>query len=69
MKENEANIRFLMESHINAETKIIDQEGIDLSQGFVNVKIHRSMFDGKMSGILSGAGRAKCQLCTATFEE
>ena len=27
------------------------------------------MFDGKMSGILTGAGGAKCQLCTATFAE
>ena len=69
MKESEANVRFLMESYINPETKIIEQEGIDLPQGFVNVKMYRSMFDGKMSGILTGAGGAKCQLCTATFEE
>ena len=27
------------------------------------------MFDGKMSGILTGAGGAKCQLCTATFDQ
>ena len=29
----------------------------------------RSMFDGKMSGILSGAAGAKCQLCTVTFDQ
>lgn len=27
------------------------------------------MFDGKMTGILSGAGGAHCQLCTDTFTE
>ena len=27
------------------------------------------MFDGKMSGILTGAGGAKCQLCTASHKE
>ena len=69
MKESEENVRFLMESYINPETKMIEQEGIVLPQGLMNVKIYRSMFDGKMSGILTGAGGAKCQLCTATFEE
>ena len=27
------------------------------------------MFDGKMAGILSGAGGASCQLCTATHDQ
>ena len=27
------------------------------------------MFDGKMSGILPGAGGEKCPLCTTTFAE
>ena len=27
------------------------------------------MFDGKMGGLLSGAGGAHCQLCTATFKQ
>ena len=27
------------------------------------------MFDGKMAGMLSGAGGAHCQLCTANFNE
>ena len=27
------------------------------------------MFDGKMAGILSGAGGASCQLCMATHKE
>ena len=30
------------------------------------MKISRTKFDGKMSKILSGAGGASCQLCTAT---
>ena len=67
MKENEENVRFLMETFINPETKLIEEDGIDLPQGLVKVKVYRSMFDGKMSGILTGAGGAKCQLCTATF--
>ena len=69
MKESEENVRFLMETFINPETKLIEQDGIDLPQGLVKVKVYRSMFDGKMSGILTGAGGAKCQLCTATFAE
>ena len=35
----------------------------------VQAKIIRSMLDGKMSGILSGAGGAHCQLCTANLRE
>ena len=35
----------------------------------VHVDIVRSMFDGKMSAILSGAGGASCRLCTATHNE
>ena len=69
MKENEENVKYLMESHINPETKIIENEGINLPQGLVKVHVIRSMFDGKMSGILTGAGGAKCQLCTATFDQ
>ncbi|KAI6659522.1 hypothetical protein LOD99_14447 [Oopsacas minuta] len=35
----------------------------------VNVDIIRSMFDGKMAAILSGAGGASCQMCTATHKD
>ena len=69
MKENEANVRYLMDSRINPETSIIEQEGIELEQGIIKFKVLRTMFDGKMSGILTGAGGAKCQLCTATAHE
>ena len=69
MKENEENVRFLMHSYINPETAEIEQNGIELPQGHVKVNIVRSMFDGKMSGILTGAGGARCQLCTASFKE
>ena len=37
--------------------------------GAVNVEIIRSMFDGKMGAILSGAGGASCQMCTATHHD
>ena len=47
---------------INAETSELESMG-------VNISISRSMFDGKMVGILSGGGGAKCHLCTATNEQ
>lgn len=37
--------------------------------GAVNVEIIRSMFDGKMVAILSGAGGASSQICTATHDD
>ena len=55
-KENEESIKFLLESMINDEAATIEQEGLLLHQGSVKVIILRTMFDGKMSGILSGAG-------------
>ena len=36
------------------------------NMGHISVDIIRSMFDGKMSGILSGAAGASFQLYTAT---
>ena len=60
MKEIEENVKYLMDSHINPEMMMIEKEGINLLQGHVRVKIIRSMFDGKMSGILTGAAGAKC---------
>ena len=58
-----------MESMINSEAATIEEEGLLVPQGIVKVMILRTMFDGKMSGILSGAGGAHCQLCTASFAE
>ena len=47
MKESEENVRFLMETFINPETKVIEKDGIGLPQGLVKVKVYRSMFDEK----------------------
>ena len=69
-KENEANIRQLMADIINPDTDKLKNEGFNIPEiGHVSVDITRSMFDGKMSAILSGAGDASCQLCTATHTE
>ena len=69
MKESEQNIRMLMCEFINPDTDRMKLEGITLPEGFVHVKIVRSMIDGKMSGILSGAGGASCQMRTANHED
>ena len=58
-----------METYNNPETNLNEQEGNELPQGQVKVKVLRSKLAGKMSGILSGSGGAKCQLCTATFRD
>ena len=58
-----------MTNFINPEASVIEQEGIQFPEGVVHVKIIRSMLDGKMSGILSGAGGALYQLCTANKQE
>ena len=58
-----------MDTFINPVVSQMQLDGINITQGLVNVKIHRSMFDGKMAGILSGAGGAHCYLCTASFKE
>ncbi|KAI6648997.1 hypothetical protein LOD99_6880 [Oopsacas minuta] len=47
----------------------MEENGILLSQGLVRIKLLRTMFDGKMAGILSGAGGAHCQLCIPTFKQ
>ena len=55
---------------INLEIELMKSEGFSLGDNQkVHVNIVRSMFDGKMSAILSGAGGASCQLCTATHNE
>ena len=57
-----------MENLINPETAKL-QNGISLENGSVKVDIIRSIFDGKMAAILSGAGGASCQMCTATHND
>ena len=54
---------------INAETSELESMGLQFPEGKVNISISRSMFDGKMAGILSGAGGAKCQFSSTTNEE
>ncbi|KAI6650537.1 hypothetical protein LOD99_7588 [Oopsacas minuta] len=68
-KENSGNVRHLMDTYINPYVADMEENGIPLSQGLVRIKLLRTMFDGKMAGILSGAGGAHCQLCTATFKQ
>ena len=69
-KENEANIKQFMTDLVNPDTDLMKTEGFTLENGYqVHVDIVRSMFDGKMAAILSGAGGARCQLCTATHKD
>ena len=68
-KECIENVKFIMTNFINPEASVIEQEGIQFPEGVVHVKIIPSMLDGKMSGILSGACGASCQLCTANKQE
>ena len=69
VKENKENVRHLLENYINPSVSEMQENGIHLAEVIVRVKLIRSMFDGKMAGILSGAGGAHCQLCTATFKQ
>ena len=68
-KESEANIRELMSSLINPVTEEMKNNVLTLLQGKADVEIVRSMFDGKMSAILSGAGGASYQMCTAIHRD
>ena len=66
-KENEENIRNFMTDLINPDTDQMQKEGFSLDDHQkVQIEIVRSMFDGKMAALLSGAGGASCQLCTTT---
>ena len=59
-----------MNDIINLDTDRMKNEGLAIpNMGHISVDIIRSMFDGKMSGILSGATGASCQPCTATKEQ
>ena len=68
-KESIVNVKFIMEKIINPEVTTIEQLGLQFPQGYAHVKIIRSMLDGKMCGILSGAGGVHCQLCTASIKD
>ena len=59
-KECIENVKFIMSNLINPEVAVIEQEGLQFQEGDVQIKIIRSMLDGKMSGILSGTGGAAC---------
>ena len=67
--ENIETVEFLMKEFINPPTIQLEKDGLDLSDGHCYVKVRRTMFDGKMSKILSGAGGASCQLCTITHAQ
>ena len=68
-KENEENVKFILDTIINPEVTLIEKEGIILPNGQIIVEIKRTMYDGKMSAILSGAGGASCHLCTTQFNQ
>ena len=67
--ENDENVLFLMDRIINSETSDIEATGLELTLGNAKVEIVRTQFDSKMAKLLSGAGGAQCQLCTATFSQ
>ncbi|KAI6651416.1 hypothetical protein LOD99_5223 [Oopsacas minuta] len=69
LQENEDNIRYLIDTLINKESTEITEKGLELTNVFCEVEIQRSQLDGKMAKIISGAGGACCQFCTATFKQ
>ena len=70
LTENKENVSFLMKTMINKETADIEANGLDLiNDHHASVAVLRSQLDGKMAQILSGAGGASCQFCTATFKQ
>ena len=68
-KTNKDNVKFLMDRMVNPEVASIENQRLLVPHGSIKVKILRTIFDGKMSCILSGAGGAHCQLCTANLTE
>ena len=70
LPENQENVSFLMKTMINTETADMEDNGLELmSEIHASVEVIRSQVDGKMAKILSGAGGASCQFCTATFKQ
>ena len=68
-KENEENVKFILDTIINPEVTLNEKEGIIFPNDQIIVEIKRTMIDGKMSAIISGAGGVSCQLCTTQFDE
>ena len=58
-----------MSSLFNPVTEEMKNNGLTLLQGKADVEFMRSMFDGKMSAILSGAGGACSQMCSAIHRD
>ena len=58
-----------MDTLINSESTQIVEDCLELTSGICQVEIQRSQLDGKMAKILSGAGGACFQFCTATFKQ
>ena len=56
--ESEENVKFLMDTKINSETKLLHSAGVELTTGVINIDITRCLFDTKMAAILDGAGGA-----------
>ena len=69
LQENDENVQFHMDCIINCETSDIEATGLELPLGNAKVEIVRTQFDSKMAKLLSGAGGAQCQLCTARFSQ
>ena len=58
-----------MDTLINKESTQSAENGLELTSRICQVEIQRSQLDGEMAKILSEAGGACCQFCTATFKQ
>ena len=58
-----------MNNMVNPEVASLEGEGLQVPHGSIKVKVLRTMFDGKMSCILSCAGGAHYQPCTANLTD
>ena len=66
LKDDYHNAHFIMDSLINPEARVIEDNGFTLPQGHVNIQILSHAFRYKLAGLLDGAAGASCHLCTAT---
>ncbi|KAI6646927.1 hypothetical protein LOD99_9021 [Oopsacas minuta] len=68
--ENHDNIHQFMKDIINPETDQMKDQGFYFADDkHIFVDVVRSMLDGEMASISSGAGGSSCRLCTATQKE
>ena len=67
--ESEENVKLLMKSTVNPQTRSLKFNGIQLPAGKIIVDITRCLFDTEMAAILDGAGGASCHLCTITRDQ